>query len=102
MKEDIKILKVEYLNNRLLDHTQMLNFSLDDQTIFFKMMISSNGRRPQKLNMEYLCNHCMDSDSWVLTGELEENLEDILSVALLSPACIISINTWLGQDWGQP
>ena len=34
MEEDLKVLKVEYLSNRLLDHTQILNVSLDDQTIF--------------------------------------------------------------------
>ena len=34
MEEDLKILKVEYLSNRLLDHTQILNLSSDDQTIF--------------------------------------------------------------------
>ena len=30
MEDEIKILKVEYLNNRLLDHTQILNLILDD------------------------------------------------------------------------
>ena len=33
MEEDLKVLKVEYLSNGLLDHTQILNSSLDDQTI---------------------------------------------------------------------
>jgi hypothetical protein len=33
MEEDLKILKVEYLSNSLLDPTQILNFSLDDQTV---------------------------------------------------------------------
>ena len=32
MEDDLKILKVEYLTNGLLDHTQMLNLSLHDQT----------------------------------------------------------------------
>ena len=36
MEEDLKILKVEYLRNRLLDNTQILNSSFDDQTIFYK------------------------------------------------------------------
>jgi hypothetical protein len=36
MEEDLKVLKVEYLSNCLLDHTQILNLSLDDQTIFSK------------------------------------------------------------------
>jgi hypothetical protein len=77
MEGDIKILKVEYLSNHLLGHTQILNLSLYDQT-----------RRPPMeddlkiLKVEYLINHCMD-----LRGKLEENSEQILSVALLSPAC---------------
>ena len=41
---------------------------------------------------EYLSNNGMDHDSWVLRGNLEENLEknseEILIVALLSPACL--------------
>jgi hypothetical protein len=37
---------------------------------------------------EYLNNHCMDHDFWVLKGNLEENSEEISSVALLSPACL--------------
>ena len=45
MEDDIKILKVEYLSNRLLDHTQILNLSLYDQTMFCK----SFGRRPQNI-----------------------------------------------------
>ena len=36
MEDDLKILKAEYLSNRLLDHTQILNLDLDDQTIFYK------------------------------------------------------------------
>ena len=34
MEDDHKILKVEYLSNRLLNHTQILNFSLYDQPYF--------------------------------------------------------------------
>jgi hypothetical protein len=30
IEEDLKILKVEYLSNHLLDHTQVLNFYLED------------------------------------------------------------------------
>ena len=33
MEDDLKILKVEYLSNLLLDPSQILNLSLDDQTI---------------------------------------------------------------------
>ena len=40
------------------------------------------------LKVEYLSNHCIDRDLWVLRGKLEENPEEILSVALLSPACL--------------
>ena len=36
MEEDFKVLKVEYLSNHLWDPTQILNFSLDDQTIMYK------------------------------------------------------------------
>jgi hypothetical protein len=41
MEDDLKIWKVEYLSNRLLDHTQIFNLSLDDQTIFKKSWRSS-------------------------------------------------------------
>ena len=33
MEDDPKILKGEYLSNHLLDHTQILDLSLDDLTI---------------------------------------------------------------------
>ena len=33
-KDDLKILKVEYLSNHLLDHTKIFNLSLDDHTLF--------------------------------------------------------------------
>ena len=35
MEDDLKILKVEYFSNPLLDNTQNKNLSLDDKTIFF-------------------------------------------------------------------
>ena len=34
MEDDLKILRVKYLNNHLLDNSQILNLSLDMQTIF--------------------------------------------------------------------
>ena len=37
IEDDLKILKVEYLSNQLLDHTQIFNLSLDDQTIFLQI-----------------------------------------------------------------
>ena len=38
MGDDLKLLKVEYLRNLWLDHTQILNLSKDDQTIFQKSL----------------------------------------------------------------
>ena len=38
MEDDLKILKVEYLCNHLLDHTQILNPSLDDQTQILQIL----------------------------------------------------------------
>ena len=63
MEEDLKILIVEYLSNHLLNHAQILNLSLDDQTIFYN---SFKWRRPPMeedlkiLNVEYLSNHLLD------------------------------------------
>ena len=63
MEDDLKILKVEYLRNHLLDHTQILNLSWDDQTILYK---SFKWRRPPMeddhkiLKVEYLSNHLLD------------------------------------------
>jgi hypothetical protein len=53
MEENLKILKVEYLNNHLLNYTQISNLSLDDQLNNIlqipKMKTSSNGRRHQTI-----------------------------------------------------
>jgi hypothetical protein len=38
IEDNIKILKVEFLSNHLLDHTQILNLSLNDQTILYKSL----------------------------------------------------------------
>ena len=43
IKDDLKIIKVEYLNNHLLDHTHILNLNFDDQTLFYKFL---KWRRP--------------------------------------------------------
>ena len=32
MEDDLKLFKVEYLSNRLMDHAQILNLSLHDHT----------------------------------------------------------------------
>ena len=90
VEDNLKILKVEYLSNHLLDPTHILNLTLDYQTILYK---SFKWRGPPMeddlkiLKLEYCSNHCMDCDIWVLRGKLEENSEEISSVALLSPAC---------------
>ena len=52
MEYALKILKVEYFSNHILDHTKMLLLSLDGQTIFdksLKIKTTSNGRRPQNI-----------------------------------------------------
>ena len=60
MEDNLKKLKVKYLSNHLLDHTQILNLSLDNQTIFYKFF---KWRRPpikdnfKILKVEYLSNH---------------------------------------------
>ena len=36
MEDELKILKVEYLSNNLLDHTQVLNVRLHDKAIIYK------------------------------------------------------------------
>ena len=63
MEEDLKLLKVEYLSNCLLDHAQILNLSLHDQTILYN---SFQSRWPPMeddlkiLKVEYLRNHFLD------------------------------------------
>ena len=60
MEDDLKISKAEYLGNLWLDHTQILNLSLDEQTIFYK---SLKWRRPTMkddlkiLKVEYFIKH---------------------------------------------
>ena len=74
MEDDLKILKVEYLSYHLLDHTQILNLSLDDQTIFYK---SFKWRWPQMkvtLVAKMTSKH-VEYDLRVLRGKSEENSE---------------------------
>ena len=52
IEDDLKIVKVEYLSNHLLGHTQILKLGLDDQTIFYKFL---KQRRP---SMEDDFNAC--------------------------------------------
>ena len=52
MEDNLKILKVEYLSNHVLDHSLILNLSFDDQIIIleiFKMKTASKGRRHQNI-----------------------------------------------------
>jgi hypothetical protein len=63
MEGNLKKKKMEYLSNHLLDHTQRLNWNLDDHTIFENKIwqppkegYTSNGRKPP-MEVEYLCNH---------------------------------------------
>ena len=46
MEKDLKILKVEYLSNRLLDHIQISNLRLCKQTIFLN---PPDGKGPQNI-----------------------------------------------------
>ena len=63
MEDDLKFKKVEYLINFLLHHTQILNWSFDDQIIFYK---SLKWRWPLKeddlktLKVEFISNHLLD------------------------------------------
>jgi hypothetical protein len=59
MEDDLKILKMEYISNHLLNHSQIRNSSLDDQTVFYK---SLKWRRHlledlKILKVEYLSTH---------------------------------------------
>jgi hypothetical protein len=45
------------------------------------------------LKLDYRSNHCKDCDVWVHRGKLEENSEEISSVALLSSACFYFFQT---------
>ena len=42
MEEDLKLLKMEYLSNHLLDQTQIWNLCLYDQTIVYKSLKQRN------------------------------------------------------------
>ena len=69
MEDDLKLLKVEYLSNHFLDHTQILN--LDDQTIFLK---SSKWRRtPMKDNLKNQKWNITTTTVWIVNEFLVEN-----------------------------
>ena len=107
VKDDLKISKVEYLSNLLLDHTQILNLDLGDKgfknfklrqhhmednlkiskveflsihlldlTQILNLNFDYQNRNDLKISKgEYISNHPMDRDLWVLGGNLEENSE---------------------------
>ena len=52
MEDDLKELKVEYPNRHKLDHIQILNLSLDKQTIVYKSLIKSK--------VEYISKYLLD------------------------------------------
>ena len=68
MEDDLNILKVEYLSNQLLDHIQISNLSLDDQTIFYKFL---KWRRPP-----------MEDNFKILKGEYHSNHLDKTNLSL--------------------
>jgi hypothetical protein len=88
MEDDLKILKVKYLSNHLLDPTQILNLCFDEQTMFYKY---SKWRRPPMeenlkiLKVEHLSNHllyptqilnvCLDDQTILYKSLNEDNLQ---------------------------
>ena len=63
MEDSIKILKVEYLSNHLLDHTQILYLMLYDQTIFYNTLKLRRLTMIDNLNIlkvKYLSTHLLD------------------------------------------
>ena len=63
MEDNLKILKLEYLSSPLMDLAQILNLSLDDETIFykyFKWKWPPMEDNLKILKLEYLRNHLLD------------------------------------------
>ena len=60
IEDDLKILKVEYLSNHLLDHTQILNLSLYDQTLSFQWRWPPMEDNLKISKVEYLSNRLLD------------------------------------------
>ena len=59
MEDDLKILKVEYLN-RLLDSTQILNLDLSDQSKYFEWRRPPMEDDVKILKVDYLSNYLLD------------------------------------------
>ena len=67
MEDDLQIFKVDYLSNHLLHPTKNCNSNLDYQKLnlqILEMKTTSNNLKISK--GEYLSNHCMDRDLWVM------------------------------------
>ena len=96
MEEDLKILKVEYLSNRFLDHTMILNVSLDDQNHILqvlKMKTISNGRQsPMEGNLQM-----EDNLQWKTTfnGRQPQNIKCGISQPPLIGSGAKMISKWV-------
>ena len=55
MEDNLKILKVKYLSNHLLNPTPILNLSLNDQSVFYTLEDDL-----KILKVEYLSNCLLD------------------------------------------
>jgi hypothetical protein len=86
VEDKLKISKVEYLSKILLDHTQILNLSLNDKPNFTNPSNEDNHWKTSDAKMSSKHVVC---DLGVHWEELYVNLEEILSVALLNPACFL-------------
>ena len=74
MEDDLKVLKMEYLSNHLLDHTNILNLSFDDQTILNKSLkkrLPSMEDDLKILKWQYLSNHLLKHNQ-ILNLSLDE------------------------------
>jgi hypothetical protein len=56
MEDDPKILKVEYISNHLLDHTQTLNLSVDNKTMLQILKIKTTKMEDNLQNLDNLDN----------------------------------------------
>jgi hypothetical protein len=100
MEDDLKILKVEYISYHLLDHSQILNLSLDNQTTFYKFLKLSWPPMEDDLKIlkvEYLCNHLLDHTQ-ILNSSLYDHILKIIKMTSKGrrPKNIISASThWI-------
>jgi hypothetical protein len=83
MEDELKIIKVKYLSNRLLDPTQILNLCLDDQTISYKSFKWRQPPMEDNLNIfkvkhlrdsTQILNLCLDDQTILYKSLNEHNL----------------------------